>query len=61
MHPAGVLNRSLRTLALWGVRAALLVWLVNVEDPIRLAGAVLVLASQVPIQRQVLAWGFARR
>jgi len=38
-----------------------MVWLVNVEDPFRLAGAVLVLATQVPIQRQVLAWGFAPR
>jgi hypothetical protein len=38
----------------------LLVWLMNVEDPFRLAGAVLVLAGQIPIQRQVLGWGFAR-
>jgi hypothetical protein len=60
VHPAGVLNGSLRTTALWAARAGLLVWLVNVEDPFRLAGAVLALATQVPIQRQVLAWGFAR-
>jgi len=56
-----VLNGSLRTIALWAARAGLLVWLLNVEDPVRLAGAVLVLASQVPLQRQVLALGFARR
>jgi hypothetical protein len=60
-----VLNSSLKSLgrhaAPWALRAGLLVWLMNVEDPFRLAGAVLVLAMQVPIQRQVLAWGFARR
>ena len=58
---APVLNSSLKTLGPWALRAGLLVWLMNVEDPFRLAGAVLVLAMQVPIQRQVLAWGFARR
>ncbi len=56
-----MLNSSLKTLGPWALRAALLVWLMNVEDPLRLAGAVLVMATQVPIQRQVLAWGFARR
>ena len=61
MHPAPVLNETLRSIAVWAARAGLLVWLMNVEDPFRLAGAVLVLAMQVPIQRQILAWGFARR
>ncbi len=65
MHPAQVLNRTLRSAAQhagpWALRAGLFVWLMNVEDPFRLAGLVLVLATQVPIQRQILAWGFARR
>src|SRR5215472_9625065 len=61
VHPAGVLNRTLRSVGPWALRAGLFVWLMNVEDPFRLAGAVLVLAAQIPIQRQVLAWGFARR
>ena len=56
-----MLKRSLTTLGPWALRAGLFVWLMNVEDPLRLAGAVLVLATQIPIQRQVLAWGFARR
>jgi len=56
-----MLNSSLKSLGPWALRAGLLVWLMNVEDPFRLAGCVLVLAMQVPLQRQVLAWGFARR
>jgi hypothetical protein len=56
-----VLNSSLKTLGPWALRAGLFIWLMNVEDPFRLAGAVLILAAQAPIQRQVLAWGFARR
>jgi hypothetical protein len=59
--PAAVLNSSLKTFGPWALRAGLFVWLMNVEDPFRLAGAVLILAAQVPIQRQVLAWGFAPR
>ena len=55
-----MLNSSLRAVGPWALRAGLLVWLMNVEDPFRLAGAVLVLAAQVPLPRQVLAWGFAR-
>jgi hypothetical protein len=55
-----VLNETLRSIAVWGARAGLLVWLMNVEDPFRLAGAVLVLAAQVPLQRQVLSWAFVR-
>ncbi len=31
-------------------------WLMNVENPLGLAGAVLVLTVQFPIQRAVLAW-----
>jgi hypothetical protein len=56
-----VLNETLRSIAVWAARAGLLVWLMNVEDPFRLAGAVLVLAAQVPLQRQVLSWAFVRR
>jgi hypothetical protein len=58
---ARVLNRTLKTLGSWSLRAGLLVWLLNVEDPFRLAGAVLVLASQIPLQRQVLTYAFVRR
>jgi len=56
-----MLNSSLKTLGPWALRAGLFVWLMNVEDPFRLAGAVLFLALQVPLQRQMLAWAFPRR
>ena len=54
-----MLNSSLKTLGPWALRGGLLVWLLNVEDPFRLAGAVLLLAAQAPIQRSILAWGLA--
>jgi hypothetical protein len=56
-----MLNSSLKAVGPWAMRAGLFVWLMNVEDPFRLAGAVLFLALQVPLQRQMLAWAFPRR
>jgi hypothetical protein len=38
------------------LRIALVAWLMNVENPFGLAGAMLVLTVQFPIQRAVLAW-----
>jgi hypothetical protein len=40
-------------------RIALVAWLAQVEDPFRLAGAVLVLSLQVPLQRSLWSWGLA--
>lgn len=58
---AEVLNRTLKTVGTWSLRAAFVVWLLNVEDPVRLAAAVLVLTAQIPLQRQVLARAFPAR
>ena len=51
-----MLNNSLTGPALWTLRIALVAWLMNVEDPLRLAAALAVLTAQFPIQRAVLAW-----
>ncbi len=51
-----MLNNSLTGPALWTLRFALVAWLMNVENPVGLAAAVLVLTVQFPIQRAVLAW-----
>ena len=51
-----MLNNSLTGPALWTLRIALVAWLMNVENPFGLAGAMLVLTVQFPIQRAVLAW-----
>jgi len=46
-------------MGLWTLRIALVAWLMSVENPFGLAGAMLVLTVQFPIQRAVLAWGQA--
>lgn len=52
---------TFETLALWSLRAALVVLLFTASDPLTMAAAVLVLFLQPPFQRAVLAWDRRQR
>jgi hypothetical protein len=56
-----VLNKVLTAIGPWPARLALAALLIEVEDPYRAAACLAVLATQIPIQRAILAWDAAHR